>query len=558
MSKYFIKVYDKNFNEVAVITDFADDVSISKKINQATELTFKLYYRDKVLLKGEEVILKYNTPIRLYRVRSDGSAKDEGLFLIRDRVLEEEMITFKAYGYITRLNDFLFSPEALLKGKTVDVVLKECLYKHVIERTWTWKSDWDNCPIKQNVNTELLSGPDYGDAVCLAWEKTGDIHTFKSTGYIITEGIKFSAPPYKIKIRVKGTISEETETWFNYDFKTNLNPNWRLNDSSQTNWKQYKYEERDEGYHELEISGYLGNNEYITDLRVGVVLYTSDNSSEMEIDGIKYYGKSPVLYAIQVIALYPTEFSGINIPTGLNRFTIDTDMKTSFDTSNLKLFMDICDKYKIEVLTDTNAPAIAVNQEGFPQKIGADKSDKIVLVEGDKGDIISAPIDEEYSNFSNVLYVYGSGNGIDTYFIKLQDSESIQKYGDVYGIYQNSDKNQYEDLLKDGQEEFDKRKVPQYSFKVEVISSAIEDLKIGNYLLDVELGDYIRYVSKIRGIDDVFRVIELSKTTNGTATLILENKQANLIDEILLTVVGQQGVVPAPFNLTAQGGIIDG
>jgi len=563
MGKYLIKVYGKIQPNVLqdVKTMLGErniiDLSLAKRINQPSELTFSVYYRDPALVNQEtgEFYLRYNTVIQLLRVRKNGSFKDEGYFIILDRELSDETITFKAYGVLSRLNDYIFSPFSNLKTKTLDVALKDCLYKHVIERTWTWKEDWDGC-VRSNVNTELLKGPDYGDAVCLAWDPNTNI--FVQSGYLITEGIHFNQTPSKIKIRIKATTTEETETWFNYDFKSIQNPNWHLDANMQSNWQQILYQEPEgASYHEIEISGNIEGR--ITDLRVGVVLKTYDSSSKMEIDGITYYGKSPVLYAIQVVAIYESEFLTSGIPSTLNIYTIDTDITTSQDTTNLRLLSDLLDKYKLEITTDTFTPTIPVNIDGTPAQIGNDKTAYITLVEGaGRGDIISAPVDESYDNFANVLYVWGAGQEIDTYFIKVTNYDSINTYSDVYGSYTNSDLSDRTKILDEAEKELENRSKPQNSFRIEVIPGAIEDLDIGGEeLTDVELGDYIDYFSGVRGIDDVFRVVEITKDSKG-ATLVLENKQANLLDEILQEVVFQQGIVPAPFNLKAEGGIIDG
>jgi len=560
---YQIEVLNENREVVKVINSFASDITLTRKINQASELSFSLYYRDPNLYDENYIpLLKYNTLIRLVRRRKDGSPKIEGYFYVRERSLSDEMVTFRCFGAITRLNDYLFAPNTRLKNiaPTIDVALKYCLKKFKIERVWTWKQDWDNCPTKVDINTTFLQGKDYGDAVCLGVDST--LQSFKNYGYLITEPIQFSNPAdlEQIILRIKGTTSEETTTYFSYDYKTTNDPNWHLNDATRQNWMNYTYTDNEEGYHEIVISADQ-NGGKITHLRVGVVLYTSDTSSKTDLtDKEGIYGKSPVLYAIQVIGVYKSEFSHNGISPNLNSIPTPDDITTGNDTTNLSLLTDLLNRFKLEMTTDTLEPQVnydATNNQ--PIKIGEDKSQYITLIEsgqGNKGDVISAPIDEDCSKLANVIYGYGAGSGIDTYFVKVENSTSIQTYGDIYGTVSDSNISDLTKLTQKANEELDERSKPHFNFQVDVIRRAIEDIDKDGFLVDVELGDYIQYTSIVRGIDDKFRVIEITKGTDGKATLKLDTKKEDLLDIILSTVAMQGKVVPAITNLTLEGGLL--
>ena len=560
---YQIEVLNENREVVKVINSFASDITLTRKINQASELSFSLYYRDPNLYDDNYIpLLKYNTLIRLVRRRKDGSPKIEGYFYVRERSLSDEMVTFRCFGAITRLNDYLFAPNTRLKNiaPTIDIALKYCLKKFKIERVWTWKQDWDNCPTKVDINTTFLQGKDYGDAVCLGVDST--LQSFKNYGYLITEPIQFSNPAdlEQIILRIKGTTSEETTTYFSYDYKTTNDPNWHLNDATRQNWMNYTYTDNEEGYHEIVISADQ-NGGKITHLRVGVVLYTSDTSSKTDLtDKEGIYGKSPVLYAIQVIGVYKSEFSHNGISPNLNSIPTPDDITTGNDTTNLSLLTDLLNRFKLEMTTDTLEPQVnydATNNQ--PIKIGEDKSQYITLIEsgqGNKGDVISAPIDEDCSKLANVIYGYGAGSGIDTYFVKVENSTSIQTYGDIYGTVSDSNISDLTKLTQKANEELDERSKPHFNFQVDVIRRAIEDIDKDGFLVDVELGDYIQYTSIVRGIDDKFRVIEITKGTDGKATLKLDTKKEDLLDIILSTVAMQGKVVPAITNLTLEGGLL--
>jgi hypothetical protein len=562
---YQIEVLNSDKDVVTVINSFASDITISKKINQASELSFSLYYRDSNLYdENNRPYLRYNTLIRLVRKRNDGTFKEEGYFYVRERRLSDEMVTFRCYGAITRLNDYLFAPNTRLKNiaPTIDVALKYCLKKFKIERVWTWKQDWDNCPTKVDINTEFLQGKDYGDAVCLGTEMIGNTEYFKDYGYIITEPIQFTdyTKLEKIILRVKGTTSEETTTYFSYDFKTASNPNWRLSETTRQNWMEYTYTDNGEGYHEIIISADQ-NGSKITHLRVGVVLYTSDTTSKTDLtDKEGVYGKSPVLYAIQVIGVYTSEFQDIGISSSLSNIDTPEDITTGSETTNLSLMTDILNRFKLEMTTDTFVPQVnydATNKQ--PIKIGEDKSQYITLIEsgqGNKGDILSAPIDEDCSKLANIIYGYGAGSGIDTYFIKVENSSSIEAYGDIYGTISDSNISDLTQLTQKANDELEKRSRPRFNFQVDIIKRAIEDIEVEGSLTDIELGDYIQYRSIVRGIDDKFRIIEITKSTEGRATLKLDTKISDLLDLILSTVAKQGNIVPAVTNLTLEGGLM--
>jgi len=562
---YQIEVLNSNKDVVTVINSFASDITISKKINQASELSFSLYYRDPNLYnENNRPYLRYNTLIRLVRKRNDGTFKEEGYFYVRERRLSDEMVTFRCYGAITRLNDYLFAPNTRLKNiaPTIDVALKYCLKKFKIERVWTWKQDWDNCPTKVDINTEFLQGKDYGDAVCLGTETIGDSKYFKDYGYIITEPIQFTdySKLEKIILRVKGTTSEETTTYFSYDYKTTNNSNWRLSEATRQNWMNYTYTDNGEGYHEIIISADQDGGK-ITHLRVGVVLYTSDTSSKTDLtDKEGVYGKSPVLYAIQVIGVYTSEFQDIGISSSLSNINTPEDITTGSETTNLSLMTDILNRFKLEITTDTFVPQVnydATNKQ--PIKIGEDKSQYVTLIEsgqGNKGDILSAPIDEDCSKLANIIYGYGAGSGIDTYFIKVENSSSIEAYGDIYGTISDSNISDLTQLTQKANDELEERSRPRFNFQVDIINRAIEDIEVEGSLTDIELGDYIQYRSIVRGIDDKFRIIEITKSTEGKATLKLDTKISDLLDLILSTVAKQGNIVPAVTNLTLEGGLM--
>jgi hypothetical protein len=562
---YQIEVLDNNGEVKKIINSFASDITLTKKINQASELSFSLYYRDPNLYDDDYVpLLKYNTLIRLVRRRKDGSPKIEGYFYVRERRLSDEMVTFRCFGAITRLNDYLFAPNTRLKNiaPTIDVALKYCLKKFKIERVWTWKQDWDNCPTKVDINTEFLQGKDYGDAVCLGTETIGDSEYFKDYGYIITEPIQFTdySKLEKIILRVKGTTSEETTTYFSYDYKTTNNSNWRLSEATRQNWMNYTYTDNGEGYHEIIISADQDGGK-ITHLRVGVVLYTSDTSSKTDLtDKEGVYGKSPVLYAIQVIGVYTSEFQDIGISSSLSNINTPEDITTGSETTNLSLMTDILNRFKLEITTDTFVPQVnydATNKQ--PIKIGEDKSQYVTLIEsgkGNKGDILSAPIDEDCSKLANIIYGYGAGSGIDTYFIKVENSSSIEAYGDIYGTISDSNISDITQLTQKANDELEERSRPRFNFQVDIINRAIEDIEVEGSLTDIELGDYIQYRSIVRGIDDKFRIIEITKSTEGKATLKLDTKISDLLDLILSTVAKQGNTVPAVTNLTLEGGLM--
>ena len=560
---YQIEVLNSNKEVIKVINSFAGDITISKKINQASELSFSLYYRDPNLFdESGKPYLRYNTLIRLVRKRSNGTLKEEGYFYVRERRLSDEMVTFRCFGAITRLNDYLFAPNTRLKNiaPTLDVALKWCLKKFKIERVWTWKQDWDNCPIKSDINTTFLQGKDYGDAVCLGVDSS--TNCFKEYGYLITEPVQFSDPTNLeyIILRVKGTTSEETTTYFSYDYKTTNNSNWRLSEATRQNWMNYTYTDNGEGYHEIIISADQDGGK-ITHLRVGVVLHTTDTESKTDLtdkEGVN--GKSPVLYAIQVIGVYKSEFSGDGISSNLSSITTPDDITTSTETTNLSLLTELLNRFKLEMTTDTFTPQVnydATNKQ--PIKIGEDKSQYITLIEsgqGNKGDILSAPIDEDCSKLANIIYGYGAGSGIDTYFIKVENSSSIETYGDVYGTISDSNISDLDQLTQKANDELEERSRPRFNFQVDVLRRAIEDIDKDGSLVDIELGDYIQYRSIVRGIDDKFRVIEITKGTEGKATLKLDTKINNLLDLILSTVATQGNVVPAVTNLTLEGGLM--
>lgn len=568
---YLIRVYDRNdlTSIRRIITDFAEDITLSRRINSASELSFSLYYRDPNLYDEQGYpLLKYNTLIELIRVRRDGSYKSEGFFYIKERSLKEEFITFRCYGAITRLNDYIMAPNLKLKdiAPTLDLALKYCLFKHVILRTWTWKQDWDNCPYKDKINTSWLSGKDYGDAVCLDADTT--IKALYDTGYLITEGI--SIPDYDklewLLLRIKATWTEETDVYFSYDVKTLSNPNWQLNPLTVNDWKTYHYEEQaDKDYMEILIPKDKDGSR-ITDIRVGVVLHTSNTTEKTDLtDKEGIYGLSPVLYAIQLIGIYNSEFSTEGISPSLNTIETPEDISTSNDTKNLSLLMELLNRFNLEITTDTFIPKVeydSVNK--VPVKIGTDRSGDVILYEGEgkiiqgNANILSAPIEEDCSQLATILYAYGSGSGFDQYFIKVVDTQAVNDYGEVYGVFSDSSVYQYEDLQKKANDEYEKRKKPKFNFTVDVIQRDIEDIKIASEpnLVDIELGDYITYFSELRGIADKFRVIEIRKGSSGQATLSLETKSPDLLDTILYTVFSQKMIIPAPTNLTLEGGVM--
>jgi hypothetical protein len=561
---YQIEVLNENREVVKVINSFASDITLTRKINQASELSFSLYYRDPNLYDDNYIpYLRYNTLIRLIRKRKNGSPKIEGYFYVRERRLSDEMVTFRCFGAITRLNDYLFAPNTRLKNiaPTLDVALKYCLKKFKIERVWTWKQDWDNCYKKEHINTDFLQGKDYGDAVCLDVDPA--TQSFYDYGYLITEPVQFSDPANleQIILRVKGTTSEETTTYFSYDYKTNdPNSNWHLSDATREQWMQYTYTDNGEGYHEIVISADQ-NGSKITQLRVGVVLHTTDTTSKTDLtDKEGVYGKSPVLYAIQVIGVYKSEFSYDGISPNLSSITTPDDITTGTETTNLGLLIDLLNRFKLEITTDTLEPQVnydATNNQ--PIKIGEDKSQYITLIEsgqGNKGDVISAPIDEDCSKLANIIYGYGAGSGIDTYFVKVENSTSIQTYGDIYGIVSDSNISDLTKLTQKANDELEERSKPRFNFQVDVIRRAIEDIDKDGSLVDVELGDYIQYTSIVRGIDDKFRVIEITKGTDGKATLKLDTKRDDLLDLILIKVAMEGNVVPAVTNLSIEGGLL--
>ena len=562
---YQIEVLNANKDVVTVINSFASDITISKKINQASELSFSLFYRDPNLYdETGKPYLRYNTLIRLVRKRKDGTFKEEGYFYVRERKLSDEMITFRCFGVITRLNDYLFAPNTRLKNiaPTLDIALKLCLRKFRIERVWTWKTDWDNCPTKSGINTEFLQGKDYGDAVCLDTETIGEGKYFKEYGYLITEPIQFEdyAKLKSIILRVKGTTSEETTTYFSYDYKTTSRQTWKLSEATKENWMDYTYTDNGEGYHEVLISADTEEGK-ITQLRVGVVLYTTDTTSKTDLtDREGVYGKSPVLYAIQVIGVYESEFKEDGISSNLSSIETPEDITTGTETTNLSLLTDILNKFKFEMTTDTFVPTVDYNStDKKPVKIGEDRSKYIILIEsgqGGKGDILSAPIEEDCSNLASIIYAYGAGSGIDTYFVKVENSSSIETYGDIYKSISDSNISDLGELTQKANDELEEKSRPRFNFQVDVVRTAIEDVEVNNSLIDVELGDYIQYYSAVRGINDKFRIIEITKSTEGKATLKLDTKLSDLLDIILSTVGKQGNVVPAVTNLTLEGGLM--
>ena len=475
---YYLKCYDSNDNLVAIIDSFID-LSWTSSINTTTQLNFTIPRTE-----GKSQHLQYGVKLELW--------KDNSLirtFYLQSREIEYDTYRYTALGPLSYLNRFRLPQEFDFSGWSQYDALS-ALLKEYRTYTLTWKSDWDNCT-RSNVDTSSLTGENWFDSVILAKQPGGNYY---SSGYIITPAIDLGADVKSAYLRIQASVGARVGIRFKY----------RTSDD-RTNWGSWSSEVEYSSankFHQIPFSP----KRYV---QVQCTLWTDDTSAP-DANG-NPVGYSPVLNAIQIVGVYDTIFSNVNIPNSLTK-----QLKNiSFDqTTNMEAIYDLCKQEKLEI-SDSFSPKVA-------SKLGEDKTNSVLIHESK--DITVFQLSDDFSECENYIYAYGGGDGIDKLVVIVKDDESIAKYGKRVGIYENGQCVDKTQLQTEAQEYLNEHKYPKQSFRVEIANWKGESF---------DLGDVIRFKSPTFDIDGTFRVVEITRNLDGRILLVLSNTQVNLIDFIL-------------------------
>ena len=370
----------------------------------------------------------------------------------------------------------------------------------------------------------------YGDVV-LAKDNTG---AYYSSGYVITAPLDLGNDIYRIdRIRYSATTGEKVR------ITVQIKVGNTIDELNADTWSSEYSALTDDDGEKKGIEFSLFNKPTKKYIKVKLNLYTDDTETPNN-DGT-VFGFTPILHSCEVIARYTTELDISLIPASLG-ITLE---KEEFSYQNhLEIFNSICQKGEITGYVNTNKQII-VKKETDLDYLGSDLTNKVILRHGKEINI--SQLSDETTELVNCLICLGAGEGGKQLRTILKDTDSINTYGEHWGIYENSQITTMTDLITKGTEYLNKQKNPQQRFEIQI-------LRYKNEWGEFSLGDKVRVISQILNIDTTGRILEEKRDyTSGREiiTVGINSVLGTLIDSItgVSEIKTKKIATPPPLDL---------
>lgn len=505
---YTVRLLDRDRKLVAVL-DYIVGLGYSRRFGQATPITIRLPRKDD---KTKLVAQAYW--IELWR-------GDTRKFLARvsERDLSQDPAIITAMTPEFLLSDW-YTPRNWLYDKVDGADVLRDLCRKFRSTVFNIVEHWQGCELHQ---VDLHTQPTRAGDVIIA--RDTENHHYES-GFVITPPIDLG-DVYRIE-RIRwsetagGTLPDGSPlTQITIQTRTG---NTSYPDASWSNWSN-EFEALTA--EDAEQKGVVTSSPTARYIQVKANLYTKDTFSP-SADGGRF-GLTPILHGLEVVASYETDIQ----PTGIPASSGKTVTGLVFDGINhLAATNQVCEQigWEWRVTSDLTLRA---------GSLGGNHANSILLRHGTNADIQQLADDD--AKLVNVLHCYGAGSGLGRLYTCLRDEESISRYGEREGVFEDANIESLPELDQAGYKELKTCRHPPQRFEIVTIPQS-EWPEFG-------LGDTVTVASEL-GIVTTGRILEERRGFSGgqeTVTLGINSELYDLIDQTMRDGKPPAGAfVPAP------------
>lgn len=502
-SGYQVQLLDSTGNLVALLDPISPEYR--RRQNQATSFSFGVLADDTRIQK-----LQAARHCTLYR---DGVEKTAGYITARD-------FTSNPYRIECMTN------EALLR-------------RSIAPRAWKGWNNWDLADAvkdltlgfktqTKNTGDDWLAAVDKSNVDVLTWP--GRVVLAKDVagayvphGYITVQFDMGQITRYDL-LRWSEDVGEATR--IRAQFRTS---------PDAVNWSAWSVE-LSSVYPDEDGVALTGSDRYI---QVRFHLYTDDTTTEDQNEVPTGY--TPMLLGCEVIARTPGPVTVGNIPVSTGSIV----QGYTFDRENaLRILQTWCEDYGYEFYVDGE------KKLHFARQLGQTKN--VVLKRTSTMNV--QRLSDNADEIKNVVTCLGAGSGSAQLQVVLRDEESIQAYGELPGVFQDTSCETLESLTTAGQKYLAANAWPKEEFMV--TSVPVWEME------DFGLYDTVTVVDPLRGVKTSARILDEERKLGKSGeevTLGLNTTLDNIIERIVKKQMPRPPRAPLgpgmPWALTITPGI---